>query len=606
MFYTRFVIEDFNNDTFSTRLNVLKEYLQTIGTVDQSNNHIVPSVLGYVSHVDRYQTYAVTYFDTNSLKDVGVEFYDKSKTKFDFTKQKFDIPTFADNPDAASVSHYALDVSKFVAHVDDGEVLMECNNGIFNGSECVEKPICDRSDIKLPLTEDRLNALIFNKNTFKKKPTTDHQEIYHPTAYVQCDSQKVPRIEECLNGEQFQVNKCVYNPPVVSNGMGLVTYVDTNKTGALRYVKNIVKHRKRFVKTYKSLTNNVAPINNNLSNTTPNINKNIISCKKLLYKYNTVNVVDTDKFKHNNSNKTNSDRIMIFPVNCSYPFDASPCNKHGAGHTFTSNKIASNQYFECLDNYNLFLHSCKNINFVNNKHVCDYNLDCDKFDNGTGDTVNTIDNDKISFATGKSVCLDYRIVDVVECDTGDFVTDKQFNHPLHVSFDIALPKQIFDTTTNVCVDYDVDRIVINDDSFEVKVDEINKVSRNMVGRISKILNKNQFITEDKISTFVTYSRDVGEVCFEPGTVNVAECLKDVVDDVVFDIFDNSKYNLCNNGYLIEEVDLNNDEFLDEHGKLQRLENYSGQCRFDEGQNYFDVPYRTVDQYECYYTIPKTF
>ncbi|QOD40054.1 vp91 [Matsumuraeses phaseoli granulovirus] len=703
IFYNQFIVTDFDNESFTARLNILKEYLRT------STDNIVPRTVGYVSHVDN-QLYVVTHFDTNTLKDVKLELKNESSEMFNFSTQQFEF-TNTNSDTQASINAVLGEPKKFIAHVDDGLVTMECSDGHFDGTQCVSDPVCDRANVNLPLTEDKLNKLMFNKFLAQNKPAINDTSIVHPTAYIRCDNELTPHIEECLNGETFQNTSCVYNPTITTNGQGLVTNanihrINSNTQHTLnKYIKRTVKHYKGLNKpvdlhnqTYENQENeyeftdeaeykpqkiffspdpNILGFGNKLGfdDVNKNVNKNVnkiinANSKTNVYTNNVINKnanIDVNVLFDNNTPKkddnyyiskkksvTNNNicndvidnksidkttakhKYLIYnthdlqshdnlpiehlnildnynkfslkkpphlmvPVNHRYPFDASPCVQHGPGHTFASNALANTQFFECLDGDNMFLHTCTNVVYENNKYKCEQEQDCLQFENGTGVTINTIHNNSITFATGKSVCDNGVITKIVECDTGDFVFDKKFNHPLEFTFEVALPTQIFDSEIDQCVDFNVDKITINNDNFVVKFLDYPQLSTSMVGRISKVNNKNKLFTSNQVSDFVTYSRDMDEICLDSKNCNVIECAN-ISTGIVADLLDNTRYNVCKNGVLIEEVQLHQNEYVS-NGEVKQLDGYTGECRFKANENYFDIPHRNINGYSCFYTVP---
>ncbi|UYE99146.1 MAG: vp91 [Betabaculovirus sp.] len=554
--YTKLVVDTFDDNLFSIHLNVLKEYLRTVG-----DNVGVPSTIGYVTHVYN-NDYVVTYFDTTTLKSVGSEVHDATREEFSFASQTFFNVNLNEN--AASVSFVANDNRKFLAHLDDGTHIMSCENDqMFDGNQCVQKPICDRPNVNLPLTSDRLNRILFNSYASQQKPVDDDFSKHHPTAYVKCDSNSTPQIEECLNGEQFNGTHCVYDPVIQTNGKGVVGYVNFDKITKFAHTKTFDYNNK----------------NTNKFGDEYELNRKKVESNKIVKK---LNFIKSGRIftKHVNVNADNNTTHYMVPVNHTHPFDVGPCLNHDIGYTFASVRVASSQYFECLENNNLFLHTCQeNVVVRNGRYECDMEKDCMEFENGTGVIINTIHNNNITFDTGKSVCENYRIIQVVECDTGDFVSDKTFSHPLHVTFNVALPSHVFDTETDSCVDYSLDKVHVTNDTFTVDVATYTSLKHNMIGRVSKINNIKQFFDSDKVSDFITYSRDVNEIAFDPTNFTALDCVGDG-DTILVDLLDNTRYNVCSNGVFVEEITLKNDEFVDNNNQMQKLNGYKGQCRYD--------------------------
>ncbi|AAQ21687.1 vp91 capsid [Cryptophlebia leucotreta granulovirus] len=600
LFYNKFIVDDFDNESFAARLNVLKEYLRSADTV--------PNILAYVSHVDE-TNYLVTYFDTKNMQTIGREIYDETKEIFNFATQSFSLVLNNNNRNISSIQYVSNDKSKFIAHTDDGEVVMDCEPGVFDGTKCASLPLCDQPNINLPLTEDRLNLLLFNQSSAQTKHITDNT-ISHPTAYVHCDSDAKPHINECLNGERFEYTKCVYDPPLLTNGQGVVIDGDINRinTNTINTNTANIQYKNKYTKyTLKQFGEpELIPKNlkeNNFANKLGPVilmNKTKIANKKFAYQHVDTSILTPTNII-DNLPPTKSESILMVPVNYVYPFDASPCLQNDVGYKFVTNRIASNQFFECLNNNNLFLHSCiNNLTFNNGEYECDKEFDCEQFDDGSGIIFNNITNDNISFNTGISVCEGGKIINVTECDTGDFVADKKFSHPLSVNFEVQLPRQIFNTETNNCEAYSVRNVNVLNDTFLVSVKDHDYLSNSMVGRVSKIRDENDFVNSDMVSDFVTYSRDVGEIGLNSKTFTAEDCK----NNVTVDFLDNSRYNVCNDGDFVEQVILTNEEYIDFNGQLNKLNGYKGECRYKNDTPYFDLYKRFVNNYTCLFTVPS--
>ncbi|AEB00374.1 capsid vp91 [Clostera anachoreta granulovirus] len=608
LFYNRFIVDDFNNVSFTTRLNVLKNYMRMVG-----DDMRVPHSLGYVSKVNG-DTYTVTYFDTETMNDVDTQHHDRTVEEFNFVRQSY-TPVNVGQLNSSSVSFVAYDPQKFVAHADDGDVIMHCEHGVFDGTQCVPMPVCERADINIPLTETVLNRLLFDRHSAQTKPQSNATK-HHPTVYVHCDSDRFPHIEECPNGDTFNGHRCVSNPPIGTNGAGVVTSVKLDKVGGNPYVvysSKMFGRRRRVTSKNKGITHVVqtdelqSMITDTAHDTRLSMIKTVACSRKILYSKNKavnemlvlqpLNLIDN----HNELQIKRSTPMV--PVNCTYPFDASPCLDNKLGHTFTYETLAPNQFLECLDNNNLLLHTCGSVSFKDGVHVCDVDSDCVDLKNGSGVVVNTIHGDNISFDTGRLTCLNHNIVNVLECDTTDFVSDKMFVHPFDVTFNITLPTQVYDAYTQTCVDYNVDNVSINNDAFKVTVKDMPELSGSMVGRVSKIISQKALLDENMVSRFVTYSRDVGEVVLDPKTCTVTEC-GESNSGIIVDVLENGRYNLCRDGVLLNEVILKEDEYVDK-GEIKRIEGYSGQCRYKDGDDYFDVPIRIIDGYKCEFTVPHS-
>jgi len=698
LFYNQFILKDFDTDAYTVRSNILREYLRRA-----ERNNLIPEQLGYVSQVDNH-AYHVTYFNTSTLALVRTDVYDDRLQTFNFQSQDF---TLVEQEDSArvftdlsrnkiapsNISFHPDDIHKFVAHADDGDVVMTCKDGIFDGTQCVTTPICSEPNTVLPLTEDALNQIVFNRLSARHKELT-HNPQHHATLYVRCDENAEPHIEECESGEVFQNGECVFRTEhITANDYGLVTAANIPELMAknVEFVKKVEKNKDRDLdnlktygldnlktygldnlKTYglddrhfefnKPTTNvrrsTIVPQNTTAQTTrlevqttrlepqttkpepqtrvettdadiiegsrkefgtgelgviekvskTLSMNVNIGSQKTKTYAFVNKKVEDKvvveESYKEPNTKESNRAPKMVIPVNDNLFHNYTPCDEYGIGHTFVDASVSNNQYIECLDNNNLFVHTCHNRLFDGKSYTCDMEDMCADFEDGTGNLINSMGNENITFDTGRTVCRDYKVVQVLECDTENFVDAKKFNHPLNVTLELNLPREIFNETE--CVPYNFDLVKINNDNFRVHVDNKLKLdfSSMMIGRVSKIRDEESLKRCDKVSSLVTYSRNLGELALDPKNCMGVECVG--ANSVTVDVFDNTRYNLCDErGTLIEEgLMLKDDEYVDfRNNEIVKREGYAGQCRMKEGENYFDEPFRMVGEISCFYTMP---
>lgn len=602
---------------------MLKQYLKTVNTSNR-----IPPALGYVSHVDNH-AYYVSYFDTASLAYLGTEMYDDRLQTFNFVTQDFTVvpetPPFTvltqltkNKTIPSNISFYPDDEHKFVAHTDDGVTILKCaDDEYFDGNQCVYTPVCSKPDTMLPLTEDALNKLVFNKLSARHKTLT-HKLKHHPTLFVRCDENLVPRIEECGDGEIFEKDSCVFRPNITSNGQGLVTsakiselraknvktYISEENCRTHSYGFDDVPSRRSSLTTTipKTLSMHDAELASKKCFKTsgevvlgirPELSKSYATQTKFAFKHNPSKLVDV----------VIKPIQMIVPVNDNLLHDCSPCSEYGAGHTFIDTSVSNNQFIECLSNNNLFVHTCQNRYYDGSKYMCDVEDVCVEFENGTGNIINSMSNENITFDTGKTVCRDYKVVEVVECDTQNFVSQKKFKHPFNVVLELNLPKQVYGEEG--CVSYNFNLIQINNDNYKVRAK--NKLdidfSSFMVGRVSKIKNEEQLQSCDRVSDLVTYSKNLGELALDSKNCMGVECVGDKV--VTVDVFDNTQYNLCELGAVVQErIKLNMDEYVDfRNNAVVKHEEYKGECRMEEGDHYFDNVFRIVRDIPCFYTMP---
>lgn len=742
-FYYKFIIYEFDDEVFDTRLMVLKEYL-----LNSRDGTPYPTELGYVSHVDNHQ-YRVTYFSTANLTELRYTTRDDREETFSFLEQSFSpvntqntlIPLLLNNGTestniASSVSFHPSDKTKYIAHLDDGDAEMDCKTGVFDGHQCVAFPVCDEPDTVLPMTENRLNRLVFNNNTSKAYDSVNEDVApAHATLYVRCDENAVPHVEQCDDGEKFDGTSCVYDP-ILETQEGLVTNVQRGVSGnlLLRYDSNEVKFAEygNEVTVTQSLNENVAPslayvtkfdlgkgstkyfpgeTKNKIYDDLQNITMKTSKATKSSLKFNTDLVQEESTLNFNinsasskdpnsstndikstlnyNANLENNnlkgleseidikDHIIKFkskrakahlvdglskrekralnaaellpeikkeleendlrnyklhqtkmtfknfnfspkppedsvqfeslpppyitPVNDNSSHSCQPCVQFGAGHTFVDSTVSDNQFLECLDDNNLFLHTCTERLKNGPRYYCVKEDVCVSFENGNGELVHGERNDNVSFDTGRTVCRDYNVFEVVECDTGNFVPGIKFNHPLTVELHVNLPKEIYDNDTDECLPFRTNLVHIHRDTFKVDLQnnyDIN-FSTMAVGRVSKM--DNLIHNNSDLHSILTYARDMDEVAINPANGVSIDCTN---EPLTVDLFGGKLYTICNNGLVVEAGEMSTDQYFDVNEKrLARNASYAGQCRIADHERYVDLAYRTINGVNCFYTSP---
>ncbi|ABQ52035.1 vp91 capsid [Spodoptera litura granulovirus] len=524
LFYNFYIIRDFNVNDFDKRIKVFAEYVKNTGERNE-----IPPYIGYVSDVNEH-VYKVTYFNTNDLSVKEHSFHDDREQRFDFAEQKLEDVVLPRNDNSVSTNTY----NSFNAHVDDGTVVIPCSEAtIFHGKDCKPSDVCTHANTQVPMTEERLNRLVFNKTSARLRTAGVSTSLTHPSLYVRCDADRNPHVEECTNGQIFSNGQCrSYDTMIETNG---------------RYVTKV---RKGQVK---------------------------------------INSYDVKEEKQ--------DIDLIIPVNDNLSLDVNPCKKYGAGHTYVDNTLSDNQFIECLDDSNIFVHTCMQRYVENGVYSCDKEDVCADFENGTGDMINSVSNEHITYDTGKTSCVKYKIFEVVECDTGNFVATFQLSHPLKL--DLTLPKEIYDADIDDCVPYNSSRVTINRDPFKVQVENPYHIdfTHMLFGRVSGIITADSL---SDIQNFITYARDLDEIAVNPLNGNSVEC----ADDLTVDLFEGSAFNLCNNGEVIESGAMYDNQYYNVIEKrLDTHELYNKECRIESGQNYLNLSYRTVGDILCYYSSP---
>ncbi|AQQ80375.1 VP91 [Betabaculovirus altermyunipunctae] len=681
-FYHNFVIDDFDDDEFEARLMVLRKYLN-----NSRDGTPYPTEVGYVSDVDDHQ-YHVTYFSTANLTVTRHTTHDDREETFSFVDQTFNpvvvqpdtvVPLLLQTGGrstsiASSISFHPTDDTKFVAHLDDGDQVMDCRTGVFDGQQCVTLPVCRQSDVNLPMTEERLNRLVYNNNTTQSFASVggDDAGPAHASLYVRCDENAEPHVEQCPDGETFDGTRCVYDPSIETE-QGVVTSFKRGTLGTIKFRQDVRTYGSdvsvteehsagvggepvsqntvnKITAIQKAINFNIDPGTKNQFKTSndevdikedfairfrskraeraiengalmskrekraalgakllPELKKELeksdvrnykLQQTKMAFKnlaFDTVVAVASPP-------SSPPDSPFISPVNDNSTHSSLPCLKYGPGHTFVENTLSDNQYLECLDDSNLFLHTCTKRLQLGARYYCDKEDVCVAFEKGNGEIVHGERNDHVSFDTGRTVCRDYNVFEVVECDTGNFVSDLRFKHPLAVELHVSLPKEIYDNDADDCVPFRTTLVDIHRDTFKIDLDNPYKINFGTmaVGRVSKMDGVVRDATDNDLHSILTYARDLDEVAINPVNGVSIECTA----DVTVDMFSGALYTICSNGALVESGEMLPDQYFDvEEKQLARSPRYNGQCRIADNERYVDFAYRTVGGLECFYTSP---
>ncbi|AJK91762.1 vp91/p95 [Spodoptera frugiperda granulovirus] len=696
-FYHNFIINDFDGTEFDTRLTVLREYLKS------ARNGVYPNELGYVSDVNGHQ-YVVTYINTANMTKIRQTTHDDREETFSFIDQTFNpvtaigtiapllinTRTEAVNV-ASSISFHPSNNRMFIAHTDDGDVTMECPSGRFDGEKCADLPVCSRPDTILPMTEGRMDRLIYNKPT--KYPEELTYGRAHPTLYVRCDENLEPHVEECEDGHTFQTNtlRCVPNPSLKTDN-GVVTSFESDAFDFKTYGDDVQVSVDESVPT----TSNVNPTTSDVNHTTfSTVTKSYGTQKAYNFNVDSANFnvdfgpkskpqkhldpgidINSDQIDIKNinfrskrgqqaledgtlipkrqrrPNAANAEQInelktqleqrdarnlklqqtkmtfknltfdtppppptdnvlinipappFVTPVNDNSTHSSQPCTKYGAGYTFIDDTLSDNQYLECLDDSNLFLHTCTARLRDGSRYYCEREDVCAAFENGNGEIVHGERNDNVSFDTGRTVCRDYNVFEVVECDTGNFVTDIKFKHPLNVELHVNLPREVYDNDADDCLPFRTDLVNIHRDTFRIKIENPYDIDFGTmaVGRVTKMDNLSLKNDNNDLHSILTYARDMDEVALDPVTGVSVDCTDDAI---TVDLFSGKLYTLCNDDkVLIEAGEMLPDQYYDvKERQLARSPNYRGQCRIPEHERYVDLAHRTVAGIDCFYASP---
>ncbi|AUA60304.1 VP91/P95 [Operophtera brumata nucleopolyhedrovirus] len=356
--------DEFNENEFDARLNVLNEYLKRTEA-----EHAKPPVLGYVSRVDGHQ-YDVSHFDTDTLQLKTTTLHDDRTEVFDFINQNLNKKI---DTDEFRIAKHISDNTKYMMKGDDGWIEMSCGTNEYFDDEllrCVPMPPCYNLAPGLYGMNERLiDSLVLNHNV--DRATTSSAGPYHPTMYLRCLQGGSHIVEECPENHYYDhiTSSCQLRNDCINRPDGYVLNQFPDTLAINEYMK--------------------------CENNTPVV--------------------------------TSCDADHIFDRRLMTCIRAEPCALHGIGYTYITDEIGSNQFWKCASRDSSDLITCVNRVFANDEYQCAGDRECLTFQDGSGTQLKPQDNDIIGYNTGVLICDNYNKQEDIACPSYDIVDTKTFN-----------------------------------------------------------------------------------------------------------------------------------------------------------------------------------
>jgi hypothetical protein len=499
------IYSEFNEIEFNNRLIATIEYMKRTNA-----EFPLPDTLAYVSEIDD-NFFILTRFDTRNLTVVDKTLHDDREEVFDFIQQKLVAVPFTLSLEPRVKAH-SQDKSKYLIRGDDDWITFQCPaDEHFDETilKCVPIPPCDgKSPGMYPLTECLIDTLVLNHKVAK---TNEDQSAaaaaHHPTMYLRCVAGGSHVIEQCPDNHIFDA---AANTCKIKNDC-------ENKPD--NYILNIFP---------QSL----------------NINEYLVCENEQI-------VVKSCP------NSKIFDRRLLRCV------EGDPCAVNGAGFTFITDNIGSDQFIRCTSNRDHEIVTCIRRIVVDGQYQCTGDIRCTSIENGTGELYRTHEDDLLSYNTGVLVCDNFEVVEDINCNVSNLLNQKIYNRKFTVN--VMLPSMVYDSAQKQCVSFDenmlVDgRIAIKNDVYTIENNN-NDYNVNFntafVGESDKL---NRLLSANRLDGLVRYARDMNAV----GVSITSEPIH-CFGDHLYDIFEGSKLNICDEStnILREQIDFKdtNDYFV---------------------------------------------
>jgi hypothetical protein len=281
----------------------------------------------------------------------------------------------------------------------------------------------------------------------------------------------------------------------------------------------------------------------------------------------------------------NFDRRLMMCV------DAEPCAVHGAGYTYITDDIGPAQFYRCTSADSAELVTCINRIFVDDRYECSGDARCSEFENGTGTRLSTFDDDVIRYDHGVLVCDSFNVLRDINCDNDNLLDDKVFNDKFIVS--VGLPKEVYNAAAGQCIPFTMNNISILNPTYGIESipnDIELEFASAFVGRTDRV---GELLDTDRLDNKVEYARDVDEIGINFVDGSAIDCF----GDYLYDPFEGTQLNLCNDNELLQSLTLEEHEFFVPSARLVRNSDtdYQALCarRLNETDNFIELDHFTT-------------
>lgn len=233
--------------------------------------------------------------------------------------------------------------------------------------------------------------------------------------------------------------------------------------------------------------------------------------------------------------------------------DADPCSVHGADYTYITDDIGPTQFYRCVSNTEAELVTCINRVFVNERYECSGDVRCSRFANGSGTQLMTYNDEVIRFNYGVLICDNYNVVSDVMCDWENQFKDKIYNDKFTLG--IHYPRETYNQNTGQCEPANVQTLFMTYAIENIPNDLDIDFSTAFVGFSPEVA---QLIDTDRFQTnTVEYARTFNLVGLSFVTGDAIDCF----GDYLFDPFEGTRLNVCENDELKETIEFTPDQYL---------------------------------------------
>lgn len=507
------IYSEFNEIEFNNRLIATIEYMKRTNA-----EFPLPDTLAYVSEIDD-NFFVVTKFDTSNLSVIEKTLHDDREEIFDFIQQKLVAVPFTLSLEPRVKAH-SQDKNKYLIRGDDEWITFQCPaDEHFDeiALKCVPIPPCEgKSPGMYPLTERLIDTLVLNHRVAKTYENDQSDStVHHPTMYLRCVAGGSHVVEQCPDNHVFDdtTNECKIRNECENRPDDFILNIFPQSLNVSEYL--VCENRQIVVKTCPS--------------------------------------------------------AQVFDRRLLRCVEGDPCAINGAGFTFITNDIGPEQFVRCISNNDHEIVTCVRRILVDGQYQCSGDVRCSSFENGTGELYRTHEDDLVRFNTGALVCDNYEVIDDIDCAASNLLNDKLYNNKFIVN--VMLPSTVYDNVSKRCVTFDEKmlddgRILIKSDIYSIESVE-NDLNVNFntafVGESDKL---NRLLTADKLDGLVRYARDINAV-----GVNIDNEPIDCFGDHLYDIFEGSKLNLCDESTndLKQRIDFQNtnDYFVPKRVEIAR-------------------------------------
>lgn len=290
-------------------------------------------------------------------------------------------------------------------------------------------------------------------------------------------------------------------------------------------------------------------------------------------------------------------RFDIFDIRNAQCVTAQPCDIYRDDFTYILNDIEDNQYLSC-SNGRPTLITCPIRQFDGANYHCVGDVECNMFENGSGTLIANTTNQMFSYNSGELHCNSHFKTFAKYCEIDDYTFSIK---PFYING--SFPDVVYNASTQTCEETTLDNVEFFTHTVGIVARKgnygINFNAAINLDLVEFLKNPN----ETQLIQSLNYAKDQGVIGINPITNEEIKCMGETK---LYDIFSGNRYNNCNDGEFIDEIELSSHEYINPTNlEIQSFSFINNPCRLNDVRLQTEIFTHGSSLYQllCYYTLP---